>query len=222
MCPVAQLMAVNQLSDLKQMLLEGRQTELRLHPWVLLLHDLTCAPCDAACVRVNKSLVGRQRELVSERNSLGSLQGINVSGGQKQRIQIARAVYASPDVVLLDDPLSALDASVGRSVFNACLKDELRSATRVLVTNQLQYVSEADQVVVLKDGYIMERGHYKALMASGGLLAEMMRDVETDAADAVPTGACSFLPPLCFLLLLFLLRHSQLRLVCIVGPFLRT
>lgn len=65
-------------------------------------------------------------------------QGINVSGGQKQRIQIARAVYANPDVILLDDPLSALDAKVGRAVFRTCIKEELRGTTRILVTNQLQ------------------------------------------------------------------------------------
>ena len=53
------------------------------------------------------------------------MQGINVSGGQKQRIQVARAVYSDPDVVLLDDPLSALDSKVSRAVFRTCIKVRL-------------------------------------------------------------------------------------------------
>jgi ABC-type multidrug transport system fused ATPase/permease subunit len=112
-----------------------------------------------------------------------------VSGGQKQRIQIARAVYAAPDVVLLDDPLSALDAKVGRAVFRTCLMQELKGCTRVLVTNQLQYVSEADHVVVLKDGEVAESGNYKTLMAQGGVLADMLQDVTADDGADVPAGA---------------------------------
>lgn len=117
------------------------------------------------------------------------MQGINVSGGQKQRIQIARAVYASPSVVLLDDPLSALDSKVGRAVFRRCIQGELAGTTRLLVTNQLQYVSEADHVVVLKDGEVAESGKFKALMATGGVLAAMMQDVQKDEAPD-DAGAC--------------------------------
>ena len=103
-----------------------------------------------------------------------------MSGGQKQRIQIARAAYSHPDVVLLDDPLSALDAKVSRAVFKACIKGALASCTRILVTNQLQYVPEADHVVVLKDGGIAQQGGYRELMATGGALAAMMQDVQTE------------------------------------------
>lgn len=107
-----------------------------------------------------------------------------MSGGQKQRIAVARAVYASADVYLFDDPLSALDSKVGRQVFRACIAGELAGKTRVLVTNQLQYVPEADKVVVLKDGHIVESGPYADLMArKNGVLAEMMQDVQTDLAD---------------------------------------
>jgi ABC-type multidrug transport system ATPase subunit len=110
-------------------------------------------------------------------------QGINISGGQKQRLAIARAVYANADVYLLDDPLSALDAKVGRRVFWQCIKGELKSKTRLLVTNQLQYVPDADVVVVLKNGRIVESGSYGDLMAKNGVLADMMQDVQTDAED---------------------------------------
>ena len=112
-----------------------------------------------------------------------------MSGGQKQRIAVARAVYANADVYLFDDPLSALDSKVGRQVFRACIAGELAGKTRLLVTNQLQYVPEADKVVVLKDGRVAEAGAYKDLMArKNGVLAEMMHDVQTDMSEE---GACA-------------------------------
>ncbi|KAI8865339.1 P-loop containing nucleoside triphosphate hydrolase protein, partial [Ramicandelaber brevisporus] len=62
--------------------------------------------------------------------------GINLSGGQKQRVNIARAVYHNPDIILFDDPLSAVDAHVGRHLFHECLRGEmLQGKTRVLVTH---------------------------------------------------------------------------------------
>lgn len=76
--------------------------------------------------------------------------GVTVSGGQKQRISLARAVYADADVVLLDDPLSALDSRVGREVFRDCVQGALGGKTRVLVTNQLQYVNAADRVLLIQ------------------------------------------------------------------------
>lgn len=64
--------------------------------------------------------------------------GINLSGGQKARVALARAVYAAADVLLLDDPLSAVDAHVGRALFDGCMCGTLAGRTRVLVTHQLQ------------------------------------------------------------------------------------
>ncbi|XP_043382191.1 ATP-binding cassette sub-family C member 12 isoform X4 [Chelonia mydas] len=64
--------------------------------------------------------------------------GLNLSGGQKQRISLARAVYANRDIYLLDDPLSAVDAHVGKYIFEKCIKEALKEKTVVLVTHQLQ------------------------------------------------------------------------------------
>jgi len=110
--------------------------------------------------------------------------GLNVSGGQKQRISIARAVYSRSDVVLMDDPLSALDAKVGRRVFNRCIKGYLRHKTVVLATNQLQFVEDTDLVLFLKDGAIAEAGTYAELVAKeGGAFATLMSEAKVDAEE---------------------------------------
>uniref|UniRef100_A0A8C6XT62 ABC transporter domain-containing protein n=1 Tax=Naja naja TaxID=35670 RepID=A0A8C6XT62_NAJNA len=63
---------------------------------------------------------------------------LTLSGGQKQRISLARAVYANRDIYLLDDPLSAVDAQVGKSIFEECIKKALKEKTILLVSHQLQ------------------------------------------------------------------------------------
>ncbi|KAF9090938.1 hypothetical protein BGX29_011220, partial [Mortierella sp. GBA35] len=94
--------------------------------------------------------------------------GINLSGGQKQRVSLARAAYQDADIYLLDDPLSAVDAHVDRHLWqnligpNGLLKDK----TRLLVTHGLHQLSEADQVMVMKDGAISEKGHFEELLAA--------------------------------------------------------
>lgn len=67
--------------------------------------------------------------------------GLNLSGGQKQRISLARAVYSNKDIFLLDDPLSAVDAHVGKHIFEECIKKELQGKSIILVTHQLQVVT---------------------------------------------------------------------------------
>jgi ABC-type multidrug transport system fused ATPase/permease subunit len=86
--------------------------------------------------------------------------GINLSGGQKQRVSIARAVYDDADVYIFDDPLSALDTEVGGKIFSECISEALKDKTRILVTNQLQYLSSCDKILVIKDGVISESGTY--------------------------------------------------------------
>lgn len=104
--------------------------------------------------------------------------GLNLSGGQKQRVSIARALYAQADVVVLDDPLSALDARVGRRVFEDGIKGLLgsRGATVVLSTNQLQFVRHADVVVFISGGVVEEEGAPAQLLAAGGGFASMMAE----------------------------------------------
>ncbi|CAG8759895.1 27966_t:CDS:10, partial [Gigaspora margarita] len=90
--------------------------------------------------------------------------GINLSGGQKQRISIARAVYYNADIVLLDDPLSAVDTHVGSCLFTNCIQGALAKKTRLLVTHHLHYLPQVDYVIYMEDGKIVEQGTYEALM----------------------------------------------------------
>ena len=77
--------------------------------------------------------------------------GVTLSGGQKARLALARCVYAAPRLCLLDDPLSALDASTGKRCFDALLGDRgvLREAAVVLVTHGTHYLRRADRIIVL-------------------------------------------------------------------------
>ncbi|CAL8307591.1 unnamed protein product [Merluccius merluccius] len=93
--------------------------------------------------------------------------GATLSGGQKARVNLARAVYQDADIYLLDDPLSAVDAEVGRHLFEKCICGVLKNKPRILVTHQLQYLKAADQILVLKEGNVVAQGGYTELQESG-------------------------------------------------------
>ena len=103
--------------------------------------------------------------------------GINLSGGQKQRVSLARAVYSDADLYLMDDPLSAVDAHVGKHIFDNVISSRtgmLRDKTRVLVTHSVSFLKEVDQIMVMKNGKIAEVGSYEALMEKAGAFAEFL------------------------------------------------
>ena len=75
------------------------------------------------------------------------------------RINLARAIYADADIYLMDDPLSAVDAHVGKHMFEECIDKYLQGKTRILVTHQLQYLRNVDRIIVLKDGVIQAEGY---------------------------------------------------------------
>jgi len=115
--------------------------------------------------------------------------GINLSGGQRSRVALARACYANADVYLLDDPLSAVDAHVGRHLFDSCLCELLAGKTRILVTHQLHYLAAADLVAVVKHGSISDIGSYDELVARGVDFHEFQLGdsaSERRGAEAVP------------------------------------
>ena len=103
--------------------------------------------------------------------------GINLSGGQKQRVSIARAVYSNADIYLLDDPLSAVDAHVGKHIFEKVLHSKtgvLKDKTRIMATNSLNILKDVDHIVVMKDGKVGEQGTYQDLIDRKGAFAEYL------------------------------------------------
>ncbi|CAH2352501.1 oligomycin resistance ATP-dependent permease Yor1p [[Candida] railenensis] len=89
--------------------------------------------------------------------------GITLSGGQKARINLARAVYAQPDIILLDDVLSAVDARVGKHIVSHCLLGQLKNTTRILATHQLSLIESADRVIFLNGDGTIDIGTFDEL-----------------------------------------------------------
>ncbi|CAH2223667.1 multidrug resistance-associated 4 [Pelobates cultripes] len=101
--------------------------------------------------------------------------GVTLSGGQKARVNLARAVYQDADIYLLDDPLSAVDAEVGRHLFEKCICQALRKKLCILVTHQLQYLSAAKQILILKEGQMVGKGTFTELLHSGVDFASLLK-----------------------------------------------
>ena len=88
--------------------------------------------------------------------------GVILSGGQRARVSLARGIYSDADIYLLDDPLSAVDAAVGKHLFNRCIKGFLANRIRILVSHQLQFLKQTDYVIVLGNGAIVQECKYIA------------------------------------------------------------
>ncbi|XP_027412883.1 multidrug resistance-associated protein 4-like [Bos indicus x Bos taurus] len=93
--------------------------------------------------------------------------GTPLSAGQKARVSLARAVYQDADVYLLDDPLSTVDAGISRHLFEQCIRQALKEKITILVTHQLQYLKDASQILILKDGKVMQKGTFAEFSKSG-------------------------------------------------------
>ncbi|KAJ7890947.1 multidrug resistance-associated ABC transporter [Mycena olivaceomarginata] len=124
--------------------------------------------------------------------------GINLSGGQKARISLARAAYSPADIVLLDDPLSAVDAHVGKAIVENCLVNgPLAKKTRVLVTHALHVLHRMDYIYVMDGGEIKEHGTYNSLMQNGHLFPRLIDEYGSkEEGKATHTGAAGDLTTL--------------------------
>jgi ATP-binding cassette, subfamily C (CFTR/MRP), member 1 len=100
--------------------------------------------------------------------------GITVSGGQKQRLNIARAIYFDADIILMDDPLSAVDAHVGRHIFDHAISGLLKDKCRILATHQLWVLNRCDRIIWLEDGKIQAFDTFNNLMADNKGFQHMM------------------------------------------------
>lgn len=115
--------------------------------------------------------------------------GITVSGGQKQRLNIARAIYFNSDIVIMDDPLSAVDAHVGRHIFDNAICGLLKDKCRVLATHQLHVLHRCDRIIWLQDGQIESIDTFDNLMRDNEGFQKMMAStaqeekIEEEVAD---------------------------------------
>jgi len=100
--------------------------------------------------------------------------GITLSGGQKQRLTLARAIAKEPAVIILDDSLSSVDAATERRIL-AQLESVLRGRTSIVISHRVSSVRRADQIVVIDDGRIVERGTHDELVRNDGLYADLYR-----------------------------------------------
>uniref|UniRef100_A0A8C9Z9C5 ATP-binding cassette sub-family C member 5 n=1 Tax=Sander lucioperca TaxID=283035 RepID=A0A8C9Z9C5_SANLU len=114
--------------------------------------------------------------------------GANLSGGQRQRVSLARALYSERPILLLDDPLSAVDARVGNHVFHKAIRGVAKGKTVLFVTHQLQYLSECDNIILMKDGQIAEHGTHAQLMGKerdyASLFNSTLQEVRPGAHEA--------------------------------------
>jgi ABC-type transport system involved in Fe-S cluster assembly fused permease/ATPase subunit len=120
--------------------------------------------------------------------------GLKLSGGEKQRIAIARTILKDPPILILDEATSALDTNTEQEI-QAALRRLSRDRTTLVIAHRLSTVVDADQIIVLRDGRVAERGTHLSLLAQGGLYARMwaLQAAGQDDADPepLPDGARS-------------------------------
>lgn len=104
--------------------------------------------------------------------------GVNLSGGQKQRVGLARAVLSNPQVVFLDDPLSAVDAGTEDLLVQRLLFGEWKNKTRVVATHRLSHLDKFDNVLFLKNGQVESYGHLSEIISRSASFREFYREVE--------------------------------------------
>ncbi|WP_057939187.1 ABC transporter ATP-binding protein [Algoriphagus resistens] len=109
--------------------------------------------------------------------------GITLSGGQKQRVSIARAIAKEPKILILDDCLSAVDTKTENVILTA-LKNIMQNRTSIIISHRVSSAKLADQIIVLDDGKVIERGNHASLMKQKGVYAELY-EKQTQAGESI-------------------------------------
>jgi ATP-binding cassette subfamily B protein len=132
--------------------------------------DATDVDLDAACRAAR--ILDVVRQLPEGYDTLVGERGYRLSGGEKQRLVIARLLLKDPDIVVLDEATSHLDTE-NEALVQEALAEALAGRTSIVIAHRLSTIVNADEIVVLDDGRIVERGRHDELRAAGGLYAEL-------------------------------------------------
>ena len=120
-------------------------------------------------------------------DSIVGERGLKLSGGEKQRVAIARTILKAPRILLFDEATSALDTATERDI-QTSLKEVSAGRTTLVIAHRLSTVVDADEIIVLSDGRVAERGRHADLLARDGLYARMWR--RQQEGEAAASGAC--------------------------------
>ena len=105
-------------------------------------------------------------------NTMVGERGVSLSGGQKQRISIARALILDPEILILDDSLSAVDTDTEEQI-KGNIRKYRKGKTNIIIAHRLSTLQDADHIIVLEDGEITEEGRHEELLKHGGFYAEL-------------------------------------------------
>lgn len=109
--------------------------------------------------------------------------GVTLSGGQKQRISIARAILKKPEILIFDDCLSAVDTQTEEEILNN-LKDIMEHKTSIIISHRLSSVKHCDEILVLEDGEVVERGTHESLLQRNGAYAELFEKQQLERHES--------------------------------------
>jgi ATP-binding cassette subfamily B protein len=117
---------------------------------------------------------GETRDFPDGLDTVLGERGVRLSGGQKQRMTIARALARDPDILILDDALSSVDTHAEEQILRN-LREFMRGRTNIIVSHRISTIKNADRIIVLDEGQIIEQGTHQDLLAENGFYAKLHR-----------------------------------------------